>query len=196
MTNVAAPPDPDDEDVTNLLQRMNAGDAQAAASVAPLIYRELRRAARNYISKERIGHTLQPTALVHEAYIKMSGMQRVEWQSRAHFIGFAATLMRNILIDYARRRNARAEGYVQPDGDQILARIGRQQARELVAVNDALDALVKVEPRQARVVELRYFGGLSESEIGELLGVSERTVKRDYALAKVWLQDQMNWRHR
>jgi RNA polymerase sigma factor (TIGR02999 family) len=173
---------------------MTGGDAEAAAAVAPILYRDLRRLARNYISKERIGHTLQPTALVHEAYIKMSGMERVQWQSRAHFIAFAATLMRNILIDYARRRNVRAEGYVRSDGGEVLAGLGREQARELVALNDALDALAKVEPRQARVVELRYFGGLSEIEIAELLDVSERTVKRDYAVAKVWLQHQMTRR--
>ena len=180
-----------EHDITRLLNRMAAGDPKAAESLAPLIYNDLRKVARNYIRKERIGHTLQPTALVNEAFIRIVGMQKETWQNRAHFIAVAATLMRHILIDYARGRNARAEGYIQPDGNDVLMRIGREQAKELVALGDALDLLEKVDARQARIVDLRFFGGLSVEEIAPLLNLSDRTVKREWASAKVWLHDQM-----
>jgi len=176
--------------VTRLLRKMALGDAEAANELAPLIYGDLRKLARNYIRKERIGHTLQPTALVHEAYLRIVGIERMTWEHRAHFIAVAATLMRNILIDYARRRYTRVEGHIEPGGDEALARIGGEQARELVALDDALKRLAELDPRQARIVEMRFFGGLSVEEIASILDLSTRTVKREWS-AEVWLHDEM-----
>jgi RNA polymerase sigma factor (TIGR02999 family) len=177
-------------DVTRLLQKMVAGDAGAAEAVAPLIYGDLRRVAANYLRKERIGHTLQPTALVHEAYLRMVRMDRVTWESRSHFIAVAANMMRNILTDYARRRKARPEGHADGDGDAV-SHMGREQAEELIALDDALNQLADLDPRQARIVELRFYGGLSVEEIARLMNLSDRTIKREWAAAKVWLHERM-----
>jgi RNA polymerase sigma factor (TIGR02999 family) len=163
-------------DVTRLLRKMAAGDAEAANLLIPLIYRDLRKIASHYLRKERIGHTLQPTALVHEAYLRIVGMQKMTWENRAHFVSVAATLMRHILIDYARRRNARAEGYVDAGRDEFIGRMGTEQAREMVALDDALTNLAELDPRQTRIVELRFFGGLSVDEIAHVLNLSSRTV--------------------
>lgn len=191
MPSLTAQPGSPGDEITRLLRRMSGGDPDAAAALAPLIYGDLRRLANNYIRKERIGHTLQPTALVHEAYMRIVGIQKVSWENRSHFIAVAATLMRRILIDYARRRNVHAEGHVNPDGNEALARMGAGQAKELVALDNALQRLAELEPRQARIVEMRFFGGLSVEEIALVLNLSPRTVKRDWALAKVWLHDEM-----
>jgi RNA polymerase sigma factor (TIGR02999 family) len=192
MFTPSAAPDASDEAIDGLLERLTGGDPRAAESLIPLIYSDLRKLARNYIRKERIGHTLEPTALVHEAYIRMVGMPHVTWENRAHFIAVAATLMRHILVDYARRRGARVEGHLSPGGEEHLARIGKQQPRELVALGDALKLLAQHDPRQARIVELRFFCGLAVEEIARLLSLSDRTVKREWAAAKVWLHDEMN----
>jgi RNA polymerase sigma-70 factor (ECF subfamily) len=192
MSTLAASPGDSEGDITRLLRKMAAGDHEAAGALAPLIYNDLRRVARNYIRGERIGHTLQPTALVNEAFIRIVGMQKESWQNRTHFIAVAATLMRHILIDYARARTVRPNGHVDPNGDEALARLGREQAKELVTLHDALDLLEKVDPRQARIVELRFFGGLSVEEIAQVLNLSDRTVKREWAAAKVWLHEEMS----
>ena len=190
MATTLAPEDPQD-DITRILRRMAAGEQDAGNELAPLIYSDLRKLANHYIRKERIGHTLQPTALVHEAYLRIVGIREISWESRTHFVAVAATLMRQILIDYARHRNVRAEGHVNPDGNEALVRLGGEQAKELVALDDALKRLAEVDARQAHIVELRYFGGLSVEEIAQVLNISSRTVKREWAVAKVWLHDEM-----
>jgi RNA polymerase sigma factor (TIGR02999 family) len=170
---------------------MAAGDPDAADALAPLIYEELRKIAHNHLRKERIGHTLQPTALVHETYLRLVGMRNMNWENRTHFVAVAARLMHHILIDYARRRNTRAEGHADADGTDALARIGGPQRKELIAVDDALKRLEEVDSRQAQIVEMKFFGGLSVEEIAHALDLSERTVKREWAAAKVWLHDEM-----
>ncbi len=179
------------DEVNRELRKMTKGDPEAANRLAALIYHDLRKLANYYIRKERIGHTLQPTALVNEAYLRIVGMRSMNWENRAHFIAVAATLMRQILIDYARRRQVRAEGHVKPDGEEALADIGVEQAKEFVALDDALKLLAEVDERQARIVEMKFFGGLSVEEIAHLLDLSTRTVKREWAIAKVWLHDEM-----
>jgi RNA polymerase sigma factor (TIGR02999 family) len=179
------------QQVTGVLRRMAAGDPDAADALAPLIYEELRKIAHNHLRKERIGHTLQPTALVHETYLRLVGMRNMNWENRTHFVAVAARLMRHILIDYARRRNTRAEGHADADGTDALARIGGPQRKELIAVDDALKRLEEVDSRQAQIVEMKFFGGLSVEEIAHALDLSERTVKREWAAAKVWLHDEM-----
>ena len=184
-------PDDSQNEVNRILGKMASGDPDAANALASLIYNDLRKMANYYIRKERIGHTLQPTALVNEAYLRIAVLKRMTWENRAHFIAVAATLMRQILIDYARRRNARAEGHMDPDGADALARMGGEQAKELVAVDQALKRLGELDPRQARIVELRFFGGLSVEEIAHFLNLSDRTVKREWAAARIWLRDEM-----
>jgi RNA polymerase sigma factor (TIGR02999 family) len=163
---------------------MAAGDPDAAEQLAPFIYHELRKLARRHIAKERAGHTLQATALVNEAYLKIARMPHEVWQGRSHFMAVASTQMRRILIDYARARKVRPEGQIEAGAEELLIRIGTDKPKDLVALNDALDNLQELNPRAARVVEMRFFGGLSEEEIASELGVSVRTVKRDWAVAK------------
>jgi RNA polymerase sigma factor (TIGR02999 family) len=155
------------------------------------VYDELRRLAASYLRKERSDHTLQPTALVHEAWIRMRGTGRLEWRSRASFFGFAAQIMRQVLVDHARkhcagkRPNARERCELQEHYAFSLDR-----SEELLAVDEALNRLAALDPRQSQIVELRFFAGLSEEEIAELLGLSIRTVKRDWKMAKAWLQSE------
>jgi RNA polymerase sigma-70 factor (ECF subfamily) len=173
--------------VTALLKAMRAGDAAAEQNLLPLVYQELHRLARSYMRHERPDHTLQPTALIHEAYLKLAGAQ-VDWQSREHFIGVAARVMRRVLVDYARAHSAEARGgeLQRVDLEEGLA-LSADRTEELLMVDAALERLAKSEPRQARVVELRYFGGLSVEEIASLLHISARSVKRDWLMARVWL---------
>jgi RNA polymerase sigma-70 factor, ECF subfamily len=180
-------------EVTCLLQQMRAGDPAAADRLVPLVLHELRGLARLYLKGERPAHTLQPTALVNEAYIRLVGDQARDWQNRAHFIGTAASIMRRILIDYGRqrqrlKRDARSK---EPGRRGISEVLSAEQADELMAVNEALDRLEKMSPRQRQVVELRYFGGLSSEETAEALGVSLVTVKRDWVAARAWLRAQV-----
>jgi RNA polymerase sigma-70 factor (ECF subfamily) len=179
-------------DITVLLQRMRAGESVAADELMPRIMHELRRLARAYLSSERTGHTLQPTALVNEAYIRFVGDQP-DWQNRAHFIGVAASVMRRILIEYARRRQATKRGN-EPTVvrlDEQYDMLSEQQSEEILELDCALDRLEKQSPRHRRVVELRYFGGLSVEETAEVLGVSAITVKRDWLAARSWLRAEM-----
>ena len=163
----------------------------------PLVYDELRRLARHYMRAEAPGHTLQPTALVHEAYLKLilkliQRQQDSTWESRAHFMGFAAQAMRHLLIDHARSRKAGKRGGLNqkvPFEDVLIA--SEQKSDEWIAIDAALERLTKLDPRQARVVELRYFGGRSVEEAAEVLGVAPRTVKRDWALARVRLHREI-----
>jgi RNA polymerase sigma-70 factor, ECF subfamily len=183
----------DPEEVTVLLQQISHGDSHAIDRLIPLVLHELRTLARLQLGKERPDHTLQPTALVNEAYIRLVSDQARDWQSRAHFIGVSASVMRRILIDHARRRQALRRGGLNrtaADTEHCVA-LSDQQAEELLTLNMALDRLEAMNPRQRRVVELRYFGGLSPEETAEVLNVSPITVKRDWLAAKAWLRGQM-----
>jgi RNA polymerase sigma-70 factor (ECF subfamily) len=180
-------------EVTTLLQQIRAGDSQAADRLIPLVVDELRRLARLQLRDERPGHTLQPTALVNEAYLRLVGDQARDWQSRAHFIGVSVSVMKRILIDHARRKQALKRGSEIQSlaGMEDYAGLSFEQAEELIALNVALDRLEKMSSRQRQVVELRYFGGLSTEETAEVLKVSPITVKRDWVVARAWLKGQL-----
>ncbi len=180
----------DDGQVTLLLKAMKNGDESAAGKLLPLVYNELHRLAKSYMQRERSDHTLQPTALINEAYLRLA-RDSVDWQSRQHFIGVAANVMRRLLVDHARAHNAevRAGGLQRVELEEGL--ISGERSREVLALHDALIALERVDSRQAKVVELRYFGGFSVEEIGEILEMSPRSVKRHWALARIWLLKQM-----
>lgn len=175
-------------DVSRLLRAWGRGDLQARDQLVSLVYRELRRTAVAYLRRERGDHTLQPTALVHEAYLRLVGQQRVVWQNRAHFFGIAAQMMRRILVDHAREHQAakRAGGGLKVTLDD---RIGATLPREceLLLVDQALTELASIAPRQGQIVELRYFGGLTEREVAVALSVSRATVTREWQLARAWL---------
>lgn len=180
-------------DITLLLAELRAGNSSAESRLLSLVYDELRRLARRYMRGERPDHTLQPTALVHEAYLRLAGQRGVDWQDRAHFFGVAAQLMRRILVDHARARNAEKRGGHEPRIalDDALA-FTEEKCAELLALDEALSRLAQRDPRQARVVELRFFGGLSEDEAAEVLGISTRTLKRDWSVARAWLFKEIN----
>jgi RNA polymerase sigma-70 factor (ECF subfamily) len=177
--------------VTQLLKAMGAGDERAADELLPLIYQELHRLARSYMRRERAEHTLQPTALINEAYLRLAH-DDIDWQNREHFIGAAAQVMRRVLVDYARQHNAqmRGGGLKRVELQEGLA-ISPERMEEVVSLDEALSRLAEQNPRQARVVELRYFGGLSVEQIAAMLGIAERSVKRDWALARVWLFQEL-----
>jgi RNA polymerase sigma-70 factor, ECF subfamily len=180
-------------EVTVLLQQIRAGDSSAADKLIPLVLQELRVLARLQLRSERPGHTLQPTALVNEAYLRLVGDQARDWQNRAHFIGVSASVMRRILIDHARRKQAlkRGAGEAGISEAEDYAGFSYEQADELIALNIALDRLQEMNSRQRQVVELRYFGGLSLEEAAEVLNVSPITVKRDWLAARAWLKGQV-----
>jgi len=186
----------DNPEVTLLLSALTRGDDGAATKLIPVVYNELRRLAGSYMRRERVDHTLQATALVHEAYLKLVEQRSVDWQSRAHFFGVAAQLMRRILIDHARGHTRQKRGGEQRKVSLDEAFVfSEKQADELIAVDDSLNRLAEIDPRQARVVELRFFGGLSVEEAAEVLGVSPKTVKRDWSVAKAWLYADLKERH-
>jgi RNA polymerase sigma factor (TIGR02999 family) len=171
---------------------MREGDVAAREQLAPLVYDTLHRMAANCMRRERRDHTLQPTALVHEAYLRLLGDQDYEWQDRAHFLAVASQTMRHFLIDYARSRVAGRRGGVMKRvefHDRLL--YAEDRPEELLALNTALERLQAIDERQARVVELRFFGGLSVDETAEILGVSSKTVKRDWAVARAWLRGEI-----
>lgn len=180
-------------EVTVLLQQMTAGQPDAAERLIPLVLAELHRLARSYLRSERAGHTLQPTALINEAYIRLVGDQARDWRNRAHFVGVTASIMRHILIDHARRRQAaKRNGGSAPVAEaEQLNQIAGDEDQKLIALNDALNRLEKLSPRQRRVVELRHFGGLSVEETAEALGISTVTVKRDWMAARAWLKSEL-----
>lgn len=175
-------------DITTLLARWRAGDASALDELTPLVYRELHDLADHYMRREHPEHTLQPTALVHEAYLRLTGVRSPKFENRVHFYGAAAQVMRRILVDHARRQRAtkRGRGLAAVSLDDVTI-AGSDAGFDLVALDEALSALATVAPRAARVVELRYFGGLSVAETGTLLDISEATVKRHWAFARAWL---------
>ena len=185
----------DSGEVTVLLAQWRQGDEGALARLIPIVYDELRSLAAHYMRDEPSGHTLQTTALVHEAYLKLTGERERDWESRAHFFGVAAQIMRNLLVDHARAQRAGKRGgacqHVVLDEAPTLA---APDAEELLALDEAMTRLSKVDPRAGRVVELRYFVGLSVEEAAAVMGVSEKTVKRDWNLAKAWLQAELRGR--
>jgi len=185
-----------DQGVTTILGRMGQGDRQAMDELTPLVYHELKRVARKHLYSERHDHTLQCTALVHEAYLKLAD-QRVLWQNRSHFFGIAAQQIRRILIDHARARQADKRGGEIPRVSLDEA-IGVPESKDfdVLALNEALEELERMDPRQARVVELRFFAGLSVEETAEALGLSTATVKREWATAKLWLFKEVRARRR
>jgi RNA polymerase sigma-70 factor (ECF subfamily) len=179
---------PPPSDITRLLLAWSDGDQTALERLLPLIERELHRIARNYMRRENPGHTLQTTALVNEAYFRLVDQKTVRWQNRAHFFGIAAQIMRRILLNYARdrHREKRGGGNVQVSLSEVAV-ITAEQSAELIALDEALKRLAGFDERKCRVVELRYFGGLSVEETAEVLGVSVVTVARDWKMAKAWL---------
>ena len=181
-----------EEEVTALLRRWRDGDEAALNKLTPLVYDELHRLAHNYIRRERPGHTLQTTALVNEAYVRLVDQNSVDWQNRAHFFGVAAQVMRHILVDYARQQTAvkRGGGVERFNLDEGLI-ISKESAAELVALDEALKALSNLYPRRSKVLELRYFGGLNNKEASEILNVSETTIERDWRFARAWLFREM-----
>ena len=175
-------------EITHILTDWNAGNEGAKERLLPFVYDELKRQARRLMSRERVDHTLQPTALVHEAFVRLSKQTGMEWQNRSHFFGIASRLMRQILVDHARhhaaaKRGSRPIHYSLDDVDIPV----EERAESILVLNDALDRLEKLDEKQAKVVEMRFFGGLSNAEIAAALDVSERTVVREWKMAKLWL---------
>ena len=184
--------EPSTHEVTALLLAWSQGDPSALEKLTPLVYQELHRLARGYMGREHAGHTLQTTALVHEAYLRLIDSSRVRWQNRAHFFAVAAQLMRRILVDFARSRHQLKRGGEAPRVSLSEAfEVAGEKDADLVALDDALQNLASVDLRKSRVVELRFFGGLSVEETAEVLQVSPDTVMRDWRLAKVWLRREM-----
>lgn len=190
MSAPASPPT--SPDVTQLLRNWQVGDQSARDQLLEIVYEELRRQAARYLRRERPDHTLQPTALVHEAYLQLIDQSRVNWENRAHFFGAAARLMRRVLVDHARAHQAekRGSGEEKLALDEAMA-VPQSKDLNILALNDALEELARMDEQQSRIVELRYFGGLSIEETATVTGVSPATVKREWAMAKAWLQTQI-----
>ena len=180
------------DNVTKLLIDLSNGDRDAVDILLPVIYDELRKLAANYLRRERPDHTLQPTALVHEAYLRLVDQTRVNWQNRAHFFGVAAQIMRRLLVDHARKHNAekRGQDFQKLSLDENIDRAVERSA-ELIALDDALKALAAFDEQKARMVELRYFGGLSLEETADVMGVTPTTIKRHWRFARAWLYGEM-----
>ena len=186
------PPSPPAQQVTQLLVRWREGDRRALDELMPLVYEELRRLAAHYMRGERPGHTLQTSALVNEAYLRLAAHEEIQWQDRAHFFAVAAQAMRRILVDHARRRGNQKRGGGAPRValDEALI-VSAERMAEVVALDDALARLAEVAPRKSQLVELRFFGGLSIEEAAEVLGVSPGTVMRDWTFVKAWLRREI-----
>jgi RNA polymerase sigma factor (TIGR02999 family) len=178
--------------VTQLLQRWGSGDQSALDELTPLVYAELRAVAVGYLRRERPGHTLQATALINEAYLRLIGRKHAAWQGRSHFYGIAARLMRQVLVEYARKHQAKKRGR-----DRVAVtlshagEVGHAAEVDILAVHEALERLASFDAQQARIVELRFFGGLSIEETAEALGVGHATVEREWGMARAWLRDEL-----
>ena len=178
--------------ITQLLAEWSGGNQAALDELYPLVYEELHRLARRYMSRERKGHTLQTTALINEAYVRLVDQRNVRWANRSHFFAISAQIMRRILIDHARRHAyAKRGGGAQQVSLEEVAMVARESGSDLIKLDEALKILAKMDPRRCHVVELRYFGGLSNEEIAGVLKVSENTVTRDWNLARAWLYQQL-----
>ena len=180
--------EPVSSEVTALLDRWSGGDREALGELIPLVFDDVRELARRLMAREAPGHTLQPTALVHEVYLRLEGRRSVQWKNRQQFFGFLAQLIRRILVDHARRhRRAKRGGGLRPLALDDVVGLGEMRHPELLAVDDALKDLADIDPRQSRVVELRFFIGLTMEQIAEVLGVSLATVNREWKTARMWL---------
>lgn len=183
---------PSSNEVTQLLVAWSNGDSAARDALMPLVHEELRRLAHRYMLRERGNHTLQTSALVNEAYLRLIDQKDVHWQNRAHFFGIAARIMRRILVDYARKRGfAKRGGDLQPVALDEAMIVSPERAAEVVALDDALNCLAELDQRKSQIIELRFFGGLSIDETAEVLGVSSGTVMRDWTFAKAWLRREI-----
>ena len=185
---------PNSGEVSILLRAWSDGDQGALDRLTPIVYQELRRLARRYMRQERAGHSLQTTALVNEAYLRLVDYKRMRWQNRAHFFAVSAQLMRRILVDHARRHNLKRGAGVQHVSLEAGAMIGGERGADLVALDEALQTLARLDPRKAQVVELRFLGGLSVEETAEVLRISPVTVMRDWSSARAWLYREMTSR--
>jgi RNA polymerase sigma-70 factor (ECF subfamily) len=182
-----------DGEVTQLLRRWSRGDDEALDKLVPVVYKELRRLAHYHLEREANGHTLQSTALVHEVYLRLCGQDEPHWENRAHFFAVAARMMRRILVDQARRRLAGKRGGKVPRANlDEVPDLASWRANELVALDEAMNTLAQIDSRKARVIELRFFGGMSVEETAEVLKVSAHTVRRDWKLARAWLLADMS----
>lgn len=180
-------------EITQILQAWRDGDEAAAERLFPLVYDELRQLAKVYLNRERVNHTLQPTALVHEAYLKMAGQSSLVVENRVHFYALASRVMRRILVDHARQFNAQKRGgSAQRFSIENIDILPEQSAGDLLELNEALQKLEEIDERKCRVVDMRFFGGLKEDEIAEALGVNEKTVRRDWQFAKLWLYRELS----
>lgn len=183
---------PQQHEITQLLAEWSDGNQSALDELYPLVYEELHRLARRYMSRERKGHTLQTTALINEAYVRLVDQRNVHWANRSHFFAISAQIMRRILIDHARRHAyAKRGGGAQQVSLEEVAIVANEKSAEIIRLDEALTTLAKMDPRRCHVVELRYFGGLSNEEIAGVLKVSENTVTRDWNLARAWLHQQL-----
>lgn len=182
-------------EITQILLEWNSGDAEAGERLLPFVYKELKRNARSLMARERADHTLQPTALVHEAFLKLTALNEIKWNNRGHFYRFVSQLMRQVLVDHARSHAALKRGssaiHFSTEDLNIPA---EERAQSILNLDEVLDRLARSDPQQAKVVEMRYFGGLKNTEIAESLGISERTVMRDWQAARLWLYRELNER--
>jgi RNA polymerase sigma-70 factor, ECF subfamily len=187
---------PENAGITQLLIAWSDGRREALDDLMPLVYADLRRVAAGYMRREAVGHALQPTALVHEAYVRLIDQKQVKWRNRAHFFGVAAGMMRRILVDHARKRHAEKRGgdweRVTLVGDEVAAESPREI--DVLALHEALERLAEFDPQQERIVELRYFGGLTIEETAEVVGISAATVVREWTIAKAWLRADLSGR--
>ncbi len=191
MQRASQPGEAAAEDVSTLLRAWSDGDQSALERLTPVVYGELHRLARRYMKGERCGHSLQTTALVNEAYMRLVDYERMQWQNRAHFFAVSAQLMRRILVEHARRHNLKRGGGVQHVSLDEAAILDSDQDADLVALDDAMNGLARIDPRKVQVVEMRFFGGLSVEETAEVLKVSPVTVKRDWRAARAWLYREL-----
>ncbi|MDX6406386.1 MAG: hypothetical protein QOH70_3841 [Blastocatellia bacterium] len=189
MTSPTSPP----HEITQLLAEWSEGNQAALDKLYPLVYNELRRLAHGYLRRERKGHTLQTTALINEAYLRLVDQKYVHWANRSHFFGISAQIMRRILIDHARRYDyAKRGGGAQRISLDEVAIVAKERARSLLMLDEALKSLAEIDPRRSEVVELRYFGGLNNEEIARVLKISENTVTRDWNMARAWLYQELS----
>ena len=184
----------DTKGISKLLRAWSEGDQSALNGLTPIVYEELRRLAHYYMDRERPGHTLQTTALVNEAYLRLVDYKRMQWQDRAHFFAVAAQVMRRILVDHARSHNVKRGAGVQHIALDDVAVLNRDRSNDLVALDDAMNALARLDPRKVQIIEMRFFGGLSLEETAEVLKVSPATVRRDWSIAKFWLYRELSGR--
>jgi RNA polymerase sigma-70 factor (ECF subfamily) len=191
MERAAQPGEPAGGDISALLHAWSGGDQSALERLTPIVYDQLHTLARRYLKRERPGHSLQATALVNEAYMRLVDQERMQWQNRAQFFAVSAQLMRRILVDHARRHNLKRGGGAPHVSLEEAAVVGGDQGADLVALDDAMNALARLDPRKVQVVEMRFFGGLSVEETAEVLKVSPVTVMRDWSTARAWLYREL-----